>query len=120
MSDTIDSKLLLYLTFHIFVLEVSGSQYKSYSLTGNTASQLSQVVRERLMMGSQSLPKSGVQDYGFILRQGRSKASDGSLSDTQAIDNTSPYAPWLRHRFGTLQKTCILTYFCFIIAILIQ
>lgn len=67
-------------------------------MTGNTASQLSQVVRERLMMGSQSLPKGGVQDYGLILRQGRPKASDGSLSDTQAIENTSPYAPWLRHR----------------------
>ncbi|XP_063906521.1 protein sickie isoform X3 [Zophobas morio] len=72
-------------------------QFKSYSLTGNTASQLSQSVRERLLMGSQSLPKGAGQDYGLVLRQGRPKASDGSLSDTQAIDNTSPYAPWLRH-----------------------
>jgi hypothetical protein len=72
-------------------------QFKSYSLTGNAASQLSQSVRERLMMGSQSLPKGAGQDYGLVLRQGRPKASDGSLSDTQAIENTSPYAPWLRH-----------------------
>lgn len=54
------------------------------------------------MMGSQSLPKgSGIihPDYGgLVMRQVRPKASDGSLSDTQAIDNTSPYAPWLRHR----------------------
>ncbi|KAK4882133.1 hypothetical protein RN001_005452 [Aquatica leii] len=75
------------------------TQYKSYSLTGNTANQLSQSVRERLMMGSQSLPKgagSG-QEYGLILRQARVKASDGSLSDTQVVDVSSPYAPWLRH-----------------------
>lgn len=52
------------------------------------------------MMGSQSLPKGAgaSQDYGLILRQARVKASDGSLSDTQAIDVSSPYAPWLRHR----------------------
>ncbi|KAI4459066.1 steerin [Holotrichia oblita] len=72
-------------------------QFKSYSLTGNTANQLSQSVRERLMMGSQSLPKGAGQDYGLVMRQARPKASDGSLSDTQAIENTSPYAPWLRH-----------------------
>ncbi|XP_074029206.1 sickie isoform X2 [Leptinotarsa decemlineata] len=78
--------------------KASPPQFKSYSLTGNTANQLSQSVRERLMMGSQSLPKgAGHQDYGLVMRQGRPKASDGSLSDTQAIDNTSPYAPWLRH-----------------------
>ncbi|KAB0802708.1 hypothetical protein PPYR_04894 [Photinus pyralis] len=75
------------------------TQYKSYSLTGNTANQLSQSVRERLLMGSQSLPKgagSG-QEYGLVLRQARVKASDGSLSDTQVVDVSSPYAPWLRH-----------------------
>ncbi|XP_076260420.1 sickie isoform X2 [Rhynchophorus ferrugineus] len=76
----------------------SPPQFKSYSLTGNTANQLSQSVRERLMMGSQSLPKGGVhQEYGLVMRQVRPKASDGSLSDTQAIENCSPYAPWLRH-----------------------
>ncbi|XP_045469651.1 protein sickie isoform X1 [Harmonia axyridis] len=79
------------------VHKASPPQFKSYSLTGNTATQLSQSVRERLMMGSQSLPKGAGQDYGLILRQGRPKVSDGSLSDTQAIENVSPYAPWLRH-----------------------
>ncbi|KAK9880371.1 hypothetical protein WA026_010255 [Henosepilachna vigintioctopunctata] len=80
------------------VHKASPPQFKSYSLTGNAANQLSQSVRERLMMGSQSLPKGAGQDYGLILRQGRPKVSDGSLSDTQAIENVSPYAPWLRHR----------------------
>ncbi|KAJ8918026.1 hypothetical protein NQ315_011482 [Exocentrus adspersus] len=78
--------------------KASPPQFKSYSLTGNAANQLSQSVRERLMMGSQSLPKGAChQDYGLVMRQVRPKASDGSLSDTQAIENTSPYAPWLRH-----------------------
>ncbi|KAL3276356.1 hypothetical protein HHI36_011740, partial [Cryptolaemus montrouzieri] len=77
--------------------KASPPQFKSYSLTGNAANQLSQSVRERLMMGSQSLPKGAGQEYGLILRQGRPKVSDGSLSDTQAIENVSPYAPWLRH-----------------------
>lgn len=76
-------------------------QLKSYSLTGNAASQLSQSVRERLLLGSQSLPKGGTQEYaGLVLRQTAAraaKASDGSLSDTQAADPSSPYAPWLRH-----------------------
>lgn len=87
----------------------SPSQYKSYSLTGHAANQLSQSVRERLMMGSQSLPKgvlgsngsgiiSNAHDYGLVMRQSRPKASDGSLSDTQATEQSSPYAPWLRHR----------------------
>ncbi|XP_050507171.1 protein sickie isoform X2 [Diabrotica virgifera virgifera] len=78
--------------------KASPPQFKSYSLTGNTANQLSQSVRERLMMGSQSLPKGAVthQEYGLVMRA-RPKVSDGSLSDTQAIENTSPYAPWLRH-----------------------
>lgn len=55
------------------------------------------------MMGSQSLPKGGVhQEYGLVMRQMRPKASDGSLSDTQAIENCSPYAPWLRHRYVSI------------------
>ncbi|XP_044727991.1 protein sickie isoform X3 [Chrysoperla carnea] len=88
------------------------TQYKSYSLTGHTASQLSQSVRERLMMGSQSLPKGALgggvgnitNEYQLVLRQARPKASDGSLSDTQATENSSPYAPWLRHRSTKSEK----------------
>lgn len=58
------------------------------------------------MMGSQSLPKGAGagQEYGLILRQARVKASDGSLSDTQAVDASSPYAPWLRHRYQKLKR----------------
>lgn len=56
------------------------------------------------MMGSQSLPKGVGQDYALVLRQARPKASDGSLSDTQAIDTASPYAPWLRHRSVILKQ----------------
>ncbi|CAH1981008.1 unnamed protein product, partial [Acanthoscelides obtectus] len=83
--------------------KASPPAFKSYSLTGNTANQLSQSVRERLMMGSQSLPKGAVGvvhhvDYGPVMRTARPKASDGSLSDTQAIESAgNPYAPWLRH-----------------------
>ncbi|VEN52971.1 unnamed protein product [Callosobruchus maculatus] len=83
--------------------KASPPAFKSYSLTGNTANQLSQSVRERLMMGSQSLPKGAVGvvhhvDYGPVMRTARPKASDGSLSDTQAIESVgNPYAPWLRH-----------------------
>ena len=75
-------------------------QYKSYSLTGNTASQLSQSIRERLISGSQSLPKSAGQEVALVMRQhhGRSKISDGSLSDTQVLDNGHPYGAWIRHR----------------------
>lgn len=94
--------LLTIVTYSIYIkitnFSESNSQYKSYSLTGNAANQLSQSVRERLMLGSQSLPKGVGQDYALVMRQGRPKASDGSLSDTQAIDTSSPYAPWLRHR----------------------
>lgn len=81
-------------------LDLLETQYKSYSLTGNTATQLSQSVRERLLMGSQSLPKGATvgPDFSPVLRQARIKASDGSLSDTQATEATSPYASWLRHR----------------------
>lgn len=100
MKETYPSFLLCfsYLENTAYVPEPNPPQFKSYSLTGNAASQLSQSVRERLMMGSQSLPKGVGQDYALVLRQNRPKASDGSLSDTQAIDTSSPYAPWLRHR----------------------
>lgn len=97
---------MLILIVNFFSAEPTTTQYKSYSLTGHTASQLSQSVRERLMMGSQSLPKGALgggvgnitNEYQLVLRQARPKASDGSLSDTQATENSSPYAPWLRHR----------------------
>ncbi|XP_074101205.1 sickie isoform X2 [Cotesia typhae] len=101
--------------------------YKSYSLTGPSASQLSQSVRDRLMLGSQSLPKPGSPEFTALFasahhrdRGGNAgpatagfsprvlKPSDGSLSDTcsnyAAPDIQSYYAPnspyatsWMRH-----------------------
>lgn len=105
----------------------SGQQhYKSYSLTGPSASQLSQSVRDRLMLGSQSLPKPGSPEFTayFAAAHHRERAnanaaaagysprvlkpSDGSLSDTcsayAAPDLQGYYAPnspystsWMRH-----------------------
>ncbi|XP_063983486.1 protein sickie isoform X2 [Diachasmimorpha longicaudata] len=104
-----------------------GHHYKSYSLTGPSASQLSQSVRDRLMLGSQSLPKAGSPEFTALFaaahhrdRSGAGgpttsgfsprvlKPSDGSLSDTcsnyAAADIQGYYAPnspystsWMRH-----------------------
>ncbi|XP_034945344.1 protein sickie isoform X2 [Chelonus insularis] len=94
-----------------------GHHYKSYSLTGPSASQLSQSVRDRLMLGSQSLPKPGSPEFTALFasahHRDRSsgaggptalgftprvlKPSDGSLSDTcsnyAAPDLQGYYAP---------------------------
>ena len=43
------------------------AHFKSYSLTGASANQLSQCVRERLL-GSQSLPKPGLEFYFLFAR----------------------------------------------------
>ncbi|XP_048506232.1 protein sickie isoform X2 [Athalia rosae] len=99
-----------------------GHHYKSYSLTGASASQLSQSVRDRLMLGSQSLPKPGSPEFTALFAAAHHrgsatssftprvlKPSDGSLSDTcsnyAAPDvqgyyaGNSPYATtsWMRH-----------------------
>ncbi|XP_012287045.1 protein sickie, partial [Orussus abietinus] len=104
-----------------------GHHYKSYSLTGPSASQLSQSVRDRLMLGSQSLPKPGSPEFTALFAAAHHrergngpgptsssfsprvlKPSDGSLSDTcsnyAAPDLQGYYAPnspyttsWMRH-----------------------
>ncbi|XP_015599262.1 protein sickie isoform X3 [Cephus cinctus] len=104
-----------------------GHHYKSYSLTGASASQLSQSVRDRLMLGSQSLPKPGSPEFTALFAAAHHrergggggpqtssfsprvlKPSDGSLSDTcsnyAAPDLQGYYAPnspyttsWMRH-----------------------
>lgn len=48
-----------------------GSGVKSFSLSGSAASQLSQSVRERLMLGSQSLPKPGSHDFAVLFQHHR-------------------------------------------------
>ncbi|XP_072747165.1 protein sickie isoform X7 [Anoplolepis gracilipes] len=93
-----------------------GHHYKSYSLTGPSASQLSQSVRDRLMLGSQSLPKPGSPEFTALFASAHHrergtgigpantsfsprvlKPSDGSLSDT-----CSNYAaPDLQGYYGT-------------------
>ncbi|KAI4492848.1 hypothetical protein M0804_002639 [Polistes exclamans] len=104
-----------------------GHHYKSYSLTGPSASQLSQSVRDRLMLGSQSLPKPGSPEFTALFAAAHYrergagggpvnasfsprvlKPSDGSLSDTCSnyaapdlpgyYTPNSPYATsWMRH-----------------------
>lgn len=86
-------------------LQVSGgtqtctSDYKSYSLTGPAASQLSQSVRDRLMQGSHSLPRNA--EYAGSPSHRPYRPSDGSLSDSNYTDlqsyYNSPYGSWLRH-----------------------
>ncbi|EFN87510.1 Protein sickie [Harpegnathos saltator] len=104
-----------------------GHHYKSYSLTGPSASQLSQSVRDRLMLGSQSLPKPGSPEFTALFAAAHHrergagagptsasfsprvlKPSDGSLSDTCSnyaapdlqgyYTSSSPYTTsWMRH-----------------------
>lgn len=40
-------------------------QYRSFSLTGQGAAQLSQSVKERFGLGTRSLPKSGLDMHHF-------------------------------------------------------
>lgn len=67
-------------------VKVSGgtqTDLKSYSVGGTSGAQLSASVRERLMMGSQSLPKA--------------RTDTGSLSDSNYADLASPYSSMYRH-----------------------
>ncbi|KAH8255586.1 hypothetical protein KR038_006832 [Drosophila bunnanda] len=79
------------------------TQHRSFSLTGPTATQLSQSIRERLATGSHSLPKPGSDLHIFqhrISSRGGTR-HDGSLSDTQTYAEVKPeyssYAMWLKH-----------------------
>lgn len=71
-------KLRLVSTF--FLLEAN-VQYKSYSLTGQNAAQLSQSVKERFGMGTNSLPKSGVDMHAFHARLAQSFSSPFFLNN---------------------------------------
>ncbi|XP_058840313.1 protein sickie-like, partial [Topomyia yanbarensis] len=80
------------------------AQYRSFSLTGPGAAQLSQSVKERFGSGTHSLPKPGLDMHVFQHRmstRGSTKLNDGSLSDTQTYAEVKPdygsYAMWLRH-----------------------
>ncbi|XP_068151848.1 protein sickie isoform X1 [Drosophila tropicalis] len=79
------------------------TQHRSFSLTGPTATQLSQSIRERLATGSHSLPKQGTDMHVFQHRMSNRPGTrhDGSLSDTQTYAEVKPeyssYAMWLKH-----------------------
>ncbi|XP_030381242.1 protein sickie-like [Scaptodrosophila lebanonensis] len=79
------------------------TQHRSFSLTGPTATQLSQSIRERLATGSHSLPKPGSDMHVFQHRISNRTGTrhDGSLSDTQTYAEVKPeyssYAMWLKH-----------------------
>ncbi|KAH8377635.1 hypothetical protein KR093_006343 [Drosophila rubida] len=80
------------------------TQHRSFSLTGPTATQLSQSIRERLATGSHSLPKPGSDMHVFqhrISTRAGGTRHDGSLSDTQTYAEVKPeyssYAMWLKH-----------------------
>lgn len=103
------------------VLKPGGSsvpQPRSCSLTGPTAAQLNQSLRERLTSGSHSLPKQhhpGGSDLHIFQQHHRMSAAmgqhhqqhramvrnDGSVSDTQTYVEVKPdyssYAAWLKH-----------------------
>ncbi|KAM8715054.1 hypothetical protein ACLKA7_002151 [Drosophila subpalustris] len=80
------------------------TQHRSFSLTGPTATQLSQSIRERLATGSHSLPKPGSDMHVFqhrVSTRAGGTRHDGSLSDTQTYAEVKPeyssYAMWLKH-----------------------
>lgn len=62
-----------------FILE-SNIQYKSYSLTGQNAAQLSQSVKERFGTGTNSLPKSGLDMHVFHARLAKCFSSFPTLT----------------------------------------
>uniref|UniRef100_A0A336LQC8 CSON000903 protein n=1 Tax=Culicoides sonorensis TaxID=179676 RepID=A0A336LQC8_CULSO len=90
-------------------------QYRSFSLTGQGATQLSQSVKERFGLGTKSLPKSGLDIKSFSQRNPTAFSNDfvcyfrmhnrsiikydGSLSDTQTYAEVKPdysvYSLWL-------------------------
>ncbi|CRK87572.1 CLUMA_CG001369, isoform A, partial [Clunio marinus] len=79
------------------------AQYRSFSLTGPGAAQLSQSVKERFGSGTHSLPKGAIDMHSFQQRMANrnsGKMNDGSLSDTQSYSDVKPefntYTMWLK------------------------
>lgn len=58
--------------FLILCFLEANMQYKSYSLTGQGAAQMSQSLKERFATGTNSLPKSGVDMHVFHARLAKS------------------------------------------------
>ncbi|XP_065213728.1 protein sickie-like isoform X2 [Planococcus citri] len=83
-------------------VKVSGgtqTDIKSYSLSSTTASQLSQCVRERIMMGQDSIPKSPSRTQNAHKTVDRDSLP-GSLSDSTYTDlqiMSNQHNSWFRH-----------------------
>lgn len=72
---------------------------KSYSLSSTTASQLSQCVRERIMMGQDTIPKSPARTQNTHKSVDRDSLP-GSLSDSNYTDlqiMSNQHNSWFRH-----------------------
>ncbi|KAK0172666.1 hypothetical protein PV328_005959 [Microctonus aethiopoides] len=80
-----------------------GHHYKSYSLTGASASQLSQSVRDRLMLGSQSLPKPGSPEFTALFASAHHRDRSGGAGGP-ATSNFTPRV--LKPSDGSLSDTC--------------
>lgn len=72
---------------------------KSYSLSSTAASQLSQSVRERIMMGPESISKSPVRTQTIHKSVDRDSLpgslSDSTYTDLQLMSNQN--SSWFRH-----------------------
>lgn len=80
-----------------------GHHYKSYSLTGPSASQLSQSVRDRLMLGSQSLPKPGSPEFTALFAAAHHRERGAGAGPV----NASSFSPRvLKPSDGSLSDTC--------------
>ncbi|XP_043276440.1 protein sickie isoform X2 [Venturia canescens] len=84
-----------------------GHHYKSYSLTGPSASQLSQSVRDRLMLGSQSLPKPGSPEFTALFAAAHHRDRGGGSSGGGSGQSASSFSPRvLKPSDGSLSDTC--------------
>lgn len=84
-----------------------GHHYKSYSLTGPSASQLSQSVRDRLMLGSQSLPKPGSPEFTALFAAAHHRDRGGGSSSSGGGPTASSFSPRvLKPSDGSLSDTC--------------
>lgn len=101
------------LTLNSLFLEMQqqSAQFRSFSLTGPGAAQLSQSVKERFGSGTHSLPKGSLDMHVFqhrMANRNSGKLNDGSISDTQTYSDVKPefgsYAMWLKHSSTTASR----------------
>lgn len=91
-------------------MQQQSAQYRSFSLTGPGAAQLSQSVKERFGSGTHSLPKGALDMHVFqhrMANRSSGKMNDGSMSD-QTYSDAKPefgsYAMWLKHSSTTASR----------------